>query len=157
MKPGVLRDERRYLVTISTSVVNPRTPSTDMDLAVYVSDGVRSVGHFILDQSNYASGPPIWCCETASGQTRSETCHQTGVRVSSLPAQVVTGCYNVGGNQPAAGIAHAAYHHEIAVFHAYTSIIRPSRGLYLEVYRDHVAEQYSIKFFKVRVDEEITS
>lgn len=159
VKPGVLRDERRYIVTIITSHVSPVSPTTDKDLEVYVSDGANAVGHLILDQANFAADAPIWSCQTVSGPVSSRTCVRSSVRVStaSKPAEVVTAVHNVGGNQPAAGEAHAAYDRDISVFHTYTKTLRPSRGLYLEVYRDHKAEKYLIRFIKVKVEEELTS
>ena len=154
VKPGRLRDELTYLVTMTISFVSPISATADMDLTMFLSDGVNAVGHEILDTGNYATFPPIRACQTPSGTVAPRNCANTGVRVTlDKSNEVVTASFNVGGNQPAFGEAHATFDREISVIHTYETQIQPSRGLYLEIYRDSSSEQYLIRFVKVKVED----
>ena len=159
VKPGLLRDDLRYLVTITLSYVSPISPTTDMDPHVFVSDGVNDIGHDMLDADNYPSLTPLRACEATSSLSPTITCVDTDVRVNNyfVSPQVVNAIYNVGGNQAATGEAYASYDRVISVFHTYTKVLQPSRGLYLDIHRDHANEQYLIKFVKVKVEQELLS
>jgi hypothetical protein len=125
-----------------------------MDPKMFISDGVNAVGHQILDTNNYGNLPPVRACMTPSGTTAPTDCVDTDVRVTADKSnEVVTATYNVGGNQPAFSEAHATFDRAISVIHTYETQIQPSRGLYLEIYRDNVSEQYIFRFLKVKVEE----
>jgi hypothetical protein len=158
VKPGLLRDDGRYLVTITLSHVSPISPTADMDLYLYLSDGVKNVGNDMLDAANYATLPPLRPCEADSGVVAATACNSDGPRVNngySLSPQVITFTHSVGGHQVTSGEAHATYDRTISVVHTYTNILQPRRGLYLDIHRDNKGEQYLIKFVKVKVEEEV--
>ena len=131
---------------------NPISPTTDMDPFITLSDGISSVGFVVFDKSNFGNHAPITAVEGLSGpKMHSPSIIPGHLRVTSEPATVHTLHFRLESQRPAEGFGHASYGSEISVYHQYSRILHPERGLSIEVYRENdLPEQYIFSFFKIR-------
>lgn len=72
------------------------------------------------------------------------------IRVHSEPATVHSLHFRLEPQLPASCVARGSYDREVSIYHKYTKTLHPERGLYLEVYRNNVEEQYIFSFFKIQ-------
>jgi hypothetical protein len=154
-KPGKLSADKAILVDIIYSHRSPLSPTSDMDPRIMLSDGISAVGFHTHDKGNFNNLSPVRSCEGISGPTlRSASCLIESIRVTSNPATVHTLHFRLEPQKTASGIIRGSYDREISLFRQYNKILKPERGLFLEVYRDHNYEEYIFSFFKVTAQEE---
>ena len=149
-KPGILNEHRVILVDVVYSHRSPISSLTDMDPRIMLSDGISAVGFRTHDKVNFDSDSPVRSCEGSSGPTLgSMSCPAENIRVTSEPATVHTLHFRLEPQKQASGVIRGSYDREVSVFRQYTKILKPERGLVLEVYRHDAPEQYVFSFFKI--------
>ena len=154
-KPGKLNEHKVILVDVIYSHRNPVSPTQDMDPRIMLSDGTSAVGFHTHDKDNFGNLSPVRSCEGTSGATLgSMSCPPESIRVTSKPATIHTLHFRLEPQQQASGVFHGSYDREISLYRRYSKILRPERGLYLEVYRHHEPEQYIFSFIKIIAQEE---
>ena len=154
VEPNVLNDSARYVVTATISHRNPVSVTTDMDMYVTVSDGVGAVGYLILDKANRNSKDTMWPCEGARGQTFNRKC--TVVKSPSVTnfSPLHTVQVKFGGHHGAFGIGKTVSEVHVIFPHAFPYILKPSKGIFLDMYRNDAGERYIIDFIEVRLEKE---
>jgi hypothetical protein len=152
VKPGILNENGVVLIDVVYSHRNPTSPTADMDTRIMLSDGTSAVGFLTHDQDNFGSLSPVISCEGTSGaRLGSQSCSTETIRVTSEPATVHTLHFRLDPHKQASGAIHGSYDRGISLYRQYSKILRPERGLFLEVYRSDKGEQYIFSFFKITV------
>jgi hypothetical protein len=154
-KQGNLDTFRTIVVNVVVSHRSLISPTADMDPYFMLSDGVSSVGMKMHDKDNFRHYSPIVAVEGQSG-TRLGSPSQTAedLRVTSTPATVHYLHFRLEPNRRAQCFAHASYDREISLYHQYSKVLHPERGLFFEVYRDDTKDQYVFSFFQIHAQAE---
>ena len=155
-KPGRLNKYGAIVVDVIVSHRSPISPTADMDPHFMLSDGISAVGLKVKDAANFKSFSPIFAIEGVSGpKLRFPSPTVEDFRVTSGPATVHNLHFRLEPQRPAECFAHASYDREISLYHQYSRVLHPERGLYIEVYRDdEIEEQFLFSFFKIHAQVE---
>ena len=137
---------------VSTNVTMGSTRNTDSDVIYGVSDGISFVGFETLDNSNYYKYPPCYGSEGVSSNSSLKnytpvSSFLTRPMDSFYPGQVV-GTLNLNESWGSCYIAHDGGFAKTAV---YSKRLTLSKGLTLEVYKDHAKERVGISFIEVTI------
>ncbi|XP_065837337.1 uncharacterized protein [Oscarella lobularis] len=155
VEPNVLDDSSRYIVTATISHRNPVSVTADMDLLVSVSDGLSIVGYNLLDKENKGWMDIMSACEGPSAQTFSD---RKCVRFKSAKKTKFSPLHTVqiklGGSLAAFGIGKTVSDVQVVAAHQFSKVLKPSSGVFLELYRGNPIEKFIIDFIEVRLEEE---
>ena len=154
VEPNVLDDATRYVVTATISHRSPVSVTTDTDIFLTVSDGIEAVGYIILDKANRNSKDAMWACEGRRQQIFG--CDITKLKSPSITnfSPLHTVQVKFGGHHGAFGIGKTVSNVHVIFTHNFPYIMKPSKGIFLDIYRDHAYERYIIDFIEVRVEKE---
>ena len=145
-KAGQLNQFQKISVDVTFSHRNPTSPTTDMDLAVFLSDRVSAIGFRSHDKANFPLYCPLCACEGVSGHKMSAlSCNNINKGITSNPATVHTLHFRIDPQRPATA---AGYSNVMSVYHQYSKKLHLERGLYLELYRDDPGDTYMVSFIK---------
>ncbi|XP_065837711.1 uncharacterized protein [Oscarella lobularis] len=155
VEPNVLDDFSRYIVTVTIAHRSPVSATADMDLHVTVTDGLFAVGYLILDEVNRKSQNILWPCEGRSSQIFDHTGwvqvkHSGQAKFSPLHTVQM----KLGGGHKAFGIGKTVSDVQLLFPHQFQNVLKPEKGLFLDLYRDGFPEQYTIDFIEVKLDKE---
>ena len=155
VEPNVLDDSSRYIVTATIAHRSPVSVTTDMDLFVTVTDGLFTVGYAIFDEVNRKSRDFLKPCEGRSSQIFDHTVcalvkHSGQAKYSPLHTVQV----KLGGGHRAFGVGKTVSDVQLLFPHQFQNVLKPEKGLFLDLYRQHTAEQYTIDFIEVKLDKE---
>ncbi|XP_062504643.1 uncharacterized protein LOC134181389 [Corticium candelabrum] len=153
-RPNRLSGSETLLVDVTYSNRNPISPNADMDTTVMLTDGVSAVGFLTVDKDNFATQAPLQSCEGTSGKTVIRSCRSESLRVTSDPAIVHSVRFRLPSGQPVSGSISGSYDRGVSVYRNYTDPLHFERGLYLEIYRDDVNEQFIFSYFRIQVQVE---
>ena len=148
---GELTDDTPLTVEITVANDVSIGERTDSDITYGVSDGTNFIGFFTTDKRNYLDHSPCSGVEATSGDTKTSirrfyTRHLLIPRDSSYPAQFV---FTLKLEKPW-GICFIAQYGFTNTAN-YSRRLTLSRGLYLEVYKQHQIEKVGIKFIGVTI------
>ena len=147
-KAGQLNQFQTISVDVTFSHKNPTSPTTDMDLAVFLSDGVSAIGFRSHDKLNFRDHCPLCACEGVSGHKMSAlSCNNINKGITSNPATVHTLHFRIDPQRPATA---AGYSNVMSVYHQYSKKLHLERGLYLELYRNDPGETYILSFIRAQ-------
>ena len=153
VEPDVLDNADQYVVTATIAHRNPVSPSTDMDLSITVTDDQSAVGYEIADQSN--SPTYTWASEGLNKQILNPTI--TAYK-STWPVNYYSPLHTVqvkfGGGAKAFGILKTVSNVNTLASHQYSKTLKPSKGVYVDVYRNDPAEKYIIDFIALILEKE---
>ena len=145
-KAGQLNQFQKISVDVTFSHRNPTSPTTDMDLAVFLSDRVSAIGFRSHDKANFSLYCPLCACEGVSAHKLSAlSCNNINKGITSNPATVHTLDFRIDPQRPATA---AGYSNVMSVYHQYSKKLHLERGLYLELYRDDPGDTYMVSFIK---------
>ena len=150
---GVIRDSTPLTVDITVAHDVSIGQGTDSDIKYGVSDGTRFIGFYTIDKLNYGGYSPCYGMEGVSGSTLTLTRHESITPKPSesfYPGQFVFtlklderwgSCYTAhdGGFVRTAG---------------YKNRLVLSKGLALEVYKEHKIERVGIRYIKVAIKQD---
>ena len=145
--PNILTSTDSVTVTMVVAVDVSYANSNDHDPYTGVSDGMSFIGIYAQDRNSYP-------CRIREGN--SNTAMLTQINYIYGPA-VTSKCYSSEIKiqlKPAEqwGSCHTEHDGGYTNVGNYQCLLDPSRGLYLEIYRDDTAEKYCIKYIVVDVD-----
>ena len=153
VEPDVLMNSDQYVVTATIAHRNPVSPNTDMDLSVTVTDDEFAVGYEIADQSN--SPTYTWASEGLNKQILNPT---ITTYKSTWPVNYYSPLHTVqvkfGGGAKAVGILKTVSNINVLATHQYSKALKPSKGVYVDIYRNDPPEKYIIDFVELRFQKE---
>ena len=150
---GVIRDSSPLTVDITVAHDVSIGQGGDSDIRYGVSDGTRFIGFVTCDKGNYGSNSPCYGIEGLSGSSLTSIKRKSVTPKPSdsfYPGQFVFtlkvderwgSCYTAhdGGFVKTAG---------------YNNRLMLSKGLTLEVYKNHAAEKVGIRYIKVAIKQD---
>ena len=145
--PNILTSTDSVTVTMAVAVDVSYASSNDHDPSIGISDGESFIGTHVSDRSSIP-------CEIMEG--RSSTAILTSIQYSKGPT-VTSQRYSSEIKiqlKPAEqwGSCHTEHDGGYTNVGNYQHLLDPSRGLYLEIYRDAAKEKYRIKYIVVDVN-----
>ena len=155
-EPNMLNDSAQYIATAKISHRHPKSVTSDMDLRLVVSDGISAVGYEILDEENRQAQPPLMACE---GLSSTEVLTNLKTSSGQNPGKIKYSPYHTmqvqfSGNQRAFGIGKAVSNLHFIHAYQFSRSLKPKRGIFLDLYRDHPPENYIIDFIEVTLERE---
>lgn len=153
-EPNVLKDCTQYVATVTVSHRSPVSLNADMDLSITVSDDRVAVGFEIADQAHTPTF--MWATEGLSEQlldpslTTYRSQHRHNYEYSPLHTVQV----KFGESLSAFGIGKTVSDVSRVAVHQYSKVLKPSMGVYVDIYRNDPYERYIIDYIEARLEKE---
>ena len=153
--PGVLTNDDSQSLTVSMTVAMDTTwaDAKDHDPSFGISDGEKFIGFIVVDNNNFATLPPCYSAEgdnvnniltnaaydNSGPKLNSPQGYSSEVKIQIKPGEKWGSC-------------HTEHAEGFVFIENYQRELDLTKGLFLDIYRNNVAEIYRIEYMTVDVE-----
>ena len=153
--PGVLTNDDNECISVTMTIAMDTTwaDANDHDPSFGISDGEKFIGFITIDKQNFAAEPP---CHSAEGDNvnnvltnaiydnsgpkpNSPQGYSSEIKIQIKPCEKWGSC-------------HTEHDEGFVFIETYERDLDLTKGLFLDVYRNHAAEVYRIEYITVDVE-----